>query len=149
MQQQNFNSAIVANTTAQDAFNKISQVNAWWAADFTGRAEKLNDVFTVRFGTTYVTFTIAEAAPPNKIVWLVTDCYLPFVQDKTEWNATSVVWEISTENGLTKINMTHVGLVPEVECYENCKAGWTRFVQGSLLQFITSQQGMPQGSKAA
>jgi hypothetical protein len=47
---------------------KISQVNLWWAKDFSGKAEKLNDKFTIRFGHTFVDFQIGELVPDKKIV---------------------------------------------------------------------------------
>ncbi|HEY4195645.1 MAG TPA: hypothetical protein VGM63_08915 [Mucilaginibacter sp.] len=51
-----------------------------------GASEKLNDVFTVRFdGGTFVIFKVTESIPGEKIAWLVTDCYLPWLKDKTEW----------------------------------------------------------------
>ncbi len=38
--------------------------------------------------------------------------------------------------------MTHVGLVPEAECYNDCKAGWDKHVGESLLKLLTEGKGI-------
>jgi hypothetical protein len=99
----------------------MAQAGNWWAKDFTGKAEKLNDTFTVRFGDTFVNFKIAEVIPDTKIVWYVTDSYLTFQNDKKEWSDTEVVFEISAKNNQTKIDFTHIGLVPELNVMKDVK----------------------------
>jgi hypothetical protein len=139
---QSYHSSIVVNESATEAFNKISRVNEWWAENFEGSAKNLGDVFSVRWGETFVTFNIAEAVPGKKVTWLVTDCYLPWQNDKTEWTGTEVVFEISKKDNSTKIDMIHVGLTPEVECFENCQAGWNHYIQKSLFKFMEEGQGV-------
>jgi hypothetical protein len=43
-----------------------------------------------------------------------------FVQDKAEWNGTDVVFEIATKGAKTELRLTHVGLVPAINCYGKC-----------------------------
>jgi hypothetical protein len=141
---QSYHSSIVVNTSAMDAYDKISRVNEWWAANFKGSAKNLGDVFIVTFGDTYVTFKITEAVPGKKVTWLVTDSCLPWQNDKNEWTDTEIVFEISKGNGTTKVDMTHVGLTPEVECFENCQTGWNHYINRSLCQFMNEGQGVLQ-----
>jgi hypothetical protein len=140
----NFHRTITVNTSPAESMKKISQVNLWWAKNFSGRAEKLNDKFTVRFGETFVDFLISELAPNKKVVWKVTDCNLHWIKAKKEWNNTEVVFEISSENNKSKIDFTHVGLVPGVECYNDCEAGWNGHVTKSLVSFINEGKGQPE-----
>jgi len=142
--EKNYQSNIFVNNGAEEIFEKISQVQGWWATNFTGSAKKQGDVFTVRFGDTFVTFEITEAIPAGKVVWHVTDCYLPWLNDKTEWTGTDVVFEISKEGNGTRVDMTHIGLTPEVECYTACEKGWNHHIKESLFQFLTEGKGMPQ-----
>jgi hypothetical protein len=145
MDQQNYQGSIAADFTPGEAFEGISRVNEWWAKNIEGSAEKFNDVFTVRFSNgTFVTFKVTESAPNEKIAWLVTDCYLPWLKDKTEWNGTTVMFEISPSGDETQVIMTHIGLVPEIECYAGCEAGWNKYFKGSLLQLLTQNVGAPQ-----
>src|SRR5438309_11261834 len=124
MENKNYHTTIMVNASAEEAMKKISGVNLWWAKNFSGNAEKLNDKFTVRFGETFVDFSISELVLGKKVVWKVTDCNLHWIKTKKEWNDTEVVFEISSEKNKTKIDFTHIGLVPGVECYNNCEAGW-------------------------
>ena len=111
MENKNYHRTIIVNSSADEAMKKISQVNLWWKKDFSGSAEKLNDKFTVPFGEpSFVNFVVSELVPYKKVVWKVTDCYLPWFQDKKEWNNTEVVFELLEENSQTKINFTHGGL---------------------------------------
>jgi len=144
MEANNYHATITAKTTANKAFDNINRVKEWWAKNFSGSSQKLNDVFTVRFGETFVQFKLVEVVPGKKVVWLVTDCYLHWLHDKTEWNGTSVVFEINDLKGSTKIDMTHVGLVPGAECYADCKKGWDGHIKQSLYKLVTEGKGMPE-----
>jgi hypothetical protein len=144
MEKKNFHRAIQVNASAEEAMKKISRVNGWWAKNFTGKAEALHDKFSVHFGETYVDFKITELVPNQKVVWKVTDCNLHWINNKKEWNGTEVVFEISKKAGITQIDFTHIGLVPGVECYNDCEVGWHGHVTNSLVSFINEGTGMPQ-----
>jgi len=143
MNTNDYHNSISANSTPKEAFDKISQVSKWWAAHVEGNSQKLNDVFTVSFGDTTVTFTITEVIAEKKIVWEVTDCYLSWLEDKKEWKGTKIVWKISTENDKTNVDMTHVGLTPEVACFNDCKVGWDQYIKKSLFKFLEENKGLP------
>jgi len=145
MKSQNYQSSIAADFTTQEAFEAIGRVSEWWAKNIEGSTEKLNDVFTVNFsGGTFVTFKITESLLGKKIAWHVTDCYLPWLKDKTEWTGTTVLFEIVPSNVGTQVTMTHIGLVPEVECFAGCEAGWNQYFKGSLFKLLTEHAGVPQ-----
>lgn len=126
-----------------EAYEKIARVSEWWAKNFQGSAKDLGDTFTVRFGETFVDFTVVEAIPGRTVVWQVTGCNLHWLQDKTEWNGTDVAWDISSRDGTTTVTMTHRGLTPTAECFLACEKGWNNFVQKSLLLLINEGHGMP------
>ena len=143
MEQRDYHSSITANVTPAAAFSNIANVGAWWTKSFNGRATNAGDTFTVQFGETKVSFEVIDAIPDKKMVWKVTDAYLHWLKDKTEWNNTTIVWEISSENDMTRIDMTHVGITPDVECYESCTKGWDQYVKDSLLKLLTEGTGRP------
>jgi hypothetical protein len=149
MKQKDYQTSISVNATAKEAQEAINNVSEWWTKNFEGNANKLNDKFTVRFGKTFVDFKISEVVPDKKIVWSVTDCYLDWLNDKKEWNNTDIVWEISGNGKATKIDMIHVGLVPEIECYNDCRKGWNFFVNESLLKLLNEGKGLPDSPKAS
>jgi len=143
MEEQSYHSSIAANITAQQAFEGINNVPGWWAKNFEGNSQRLDDIFTVRFGETFGTFKITSSIPGKRIEWLNIDCYLDLLKNKTEWKGTTIVWEILPKNDGIQINMTHVGLVPGIECFEDCTKGWDFYVKESLLQYLTMSNGLP------
>jgi hypothetical protein len=144
MEKNNYSVTINVNADPDEAFKKISQVNLWWAKNFIGKAVEEGDTFKVDFGKTFVDFKVTEAVPGQRIVWLVTDCYLHWIENKREWNQTEVVWEISRKDGGSQIKMTHVGLVPTTECYNDCEAGWNGHIKESLVTLINENRGKPE-----
>ena len=143
MENKNYHRQLTLAKNAQEVLDEISHVSDWWAKDLTGSSVDINDVFTVHFGETFVTFQVTELVPGKRLVWHVNDCNLPWQNDKKEWTDTEVVWEVSPKNGSTQIDFTHVGLIPEVECYDNCVKGWDFYVLESLKKLITEGHGLP------
>ena len=147
MTQKDYSSTIIANLTTKEVFDRISRISDWWTKGFTGDSSQVGDRFTVRFGDTFVDFNIIEVIPHKRIVWHVTNCNLHWIQDKTEWKDTKIIWEVSSEDGTTRLSMTHLGLAPGIECYEDCKTGWNFYVGESLKKLLTENTGMPDGQR--
>jgi len=144
MNQQNFHCSICANVSIKDAFDGVSKrVPEWWTENFEGSSENLNNIFTVRFGETFGTYKIVEVISDKKILWFTIDCNLHLLKNKKEWKDTKMLWEFSTKNNLTEIKFTHIGLVPELECFTDCSGGWNHYVGKSLYKLLTEQKGMP------
>ena len=142
MENKNYHKTIMVDASPEEAMKKISQVNLWWKKDFKGSAKKLNDTFTIPFTEpSFVDFIVSELIPDKKMVWKVTDCYLPWFRDKKEWNNTEVIFQLSEESKKTKIDFTHIGLVPEVECYDVCEKGWNGHIN-TLNQLINEGKGL-------
>ncbi len=97
-------------------------------SSFNGETEKLNDVFAYHPNDTWVTFKITECIPDKKIVWHVTDCYLHFQNNKTEWNNTDVVFEIAKNGNSTQINFTH-------RAYRIKGATWIEIDEPAVIEF--------------
>ena len=146
MKQQHYHNSAVVHVTPEEAMRKIINVPAWWSENFEGKCEAAGDVFTVRFGKIYKTFKVTELSA-HRMVWEVIDCHMPWLSNIKEWNGTSVVWEISKSAEGTVVSMTHIGLVPEVECYNDCRKGWNYYFEQSLLKWITDGKGMPEMMK--
>jgi len=52
-------------------------------------------------------------------------------------------FDISVDAGPTQIRFTHVGLNPDVECYDVCSSAWSSYMLGSLRDLITTGEGAP------
>jgi hypothetical protein len=147
MKKQDYSTSFLAKKNAKDVLNAINHVSGWWTENVEGSSGDLNDIFTVRFAETFVTFRITEFIPEKKATWLVTDCYLHWLTDKKEWMDTQILFEISVQGDSTRINFTHVGLVPEIECYNDCVKGWDQYIKNSLYKLVTEGKGQPERKK--
>jgi len=142
MKNQDFTTTILVEQTPAAAYNAILNVRAWWSGlygeSFEGSSEKLGDEFSFLAGggVHYTKQKLVELVPNKKVVWLVTEANLSFVEKTDEWNGTKISFEISQESGKTRIVFTHVGLVPEFECYDSCAPAWTQYMQERLVDVI-------------
>jgi Activator of Hsp90 ATPase homolog 1-like protein len=143
MKTNDYHSTIHAAVSPETAYKAISEVNKWWTQSVKGKAEKNGDTFLIDWGKTTVDFKIEDAVPNKSITWLVTDCNLENFEDKKEWKNTKIVWDLTPSGNSTQVDMTHVGLVPESLCYENCKQGWNFFTLKSLQALLDTGMGRP------
>jgi hypothetical protein len=52
-------------------------------------------------------------------------------------------FEICKEGDKTQLTFTHIGLVPEYECYNICTDSWGNYIKGSLKSLIETGKGNP------
>jgi hypothetical protein len=141
---QDYRTAIVANVTPKEAFDKIARASEWWANNFEGSSQQLDDVFTVRFGNgDMYKLKVSEFIPDQKITWQVIDSNQTWVTNITEWTGTKILWEVSAQEDGTRIDMTHIGLGPSLDCYDKCIQGWDYLLHKSLIGLLTDNKGLP------
>lgn len=141
METNNYTATIETAKSPKDVFQHIIDVSKWWGGkDFHGNSANLNDEFTIRHGDVhYSKQKLIEVVADKKIVWLVTESKLNWIEkDKDEWTNTKMVFEITTEGDKTVLHFTHVGLVPERECYSKCEQGWDMVIKEWLFDFIAN-----------
>ena len=153
-----FTTTILVDQTPHEAFNAINNVRGWWSEEIEGGTEKLNDEFNYHFEDIHrCRMKLTEVIPDKKVVWHVLDNYFkpgifnegaqPLRSEKQfakqEWTDTKIIFEVSKKDNKTQIRFTHLGLVPEYECFEVCVNGWTHYIRNSLLNLITTGKGEP------
>ena len=144
MPNEHYSVSFTLDQSAEQVYNAINNVTAWWSQDFAGKSKEQGDVFEVRFADVhYSRQELTNLIPNQKIEWLVTDSQLNFLKNKSEWNGTHIVFEISARDGKTLLTFTHFGLLPEIECFGACSGGWNYYLNQSLLPFVTTGHGKP------
>jgi hypothetical protein len=144
MQNRAFTTTISVNQTPAEAFAAINNVRGWWSGEINGDTDKLGSEFTYRYADVHRSKQkITEFIPGKKVVWHVLDSHLSFLKDKSEWNDTDIVFDISEKGDKTEVRFTHVGLVPEYECYGSCSNAWGMLINGNLRKLITTGKGQP------
>ncbi len=139
-----FTTTILVQQTPMEAFNAITNVRGWWSEEIEGGTAKEGDVFEYHYRDVHrCKIRLTEVIPGRRVVWHVLENDFNFTKDKTEWVDTKMVFEISEKDGKTQVRLTHVGLVPEYECFEICENAWTQYIQQSLYGLITTGKGQP------
>ncbi len=137
-----FTFTLETEQSPEHVFKVIRDVRSWWSGlygeSFTGDTKDLHDEFSfwAGEGAHYSKQKLIEVVPNKKVVWLITESELTFIEQTDEWVGTKVIFEISEKNGKTELVFTHQGLTPEIECYNSCAPGWSMYLQDKLLPLI-------------
>src|SRR3989440_7938065 len=84
MKSQNYSTTFIVDEAPEEAFAAINNVRDWWSGNIEGSNNKLCDEWTYRYKDIhYSKQKITELVPSKKVVWLVLDSYLNFIEDKT------------------------------------------------------------------
>ncbi len=149
MNDQNYTATFTVDQSPAEVFAAITNVRGWWSELIEGDTDRLGSVVYYHHKDLHrCTFQITEFVPDKKVVWHVLQNYFPFVEDKTEWTGTDIVFEISKKGDKTEFRFTHVGLVPHFECFNVCSDGWGTYVKGSLHNLIATGKGNPNVGEA-
>ena len=160
-----FSTTILVDQTPREVFNAINNVRGWWSEEIEGSTEKADDEFNYHFEDIHrCRMKIVESVPEKKVVWLVMDNYFKpgifddtssssagpnaFTNDKSEWTGTKISFEIFQKDNKTQIRFTHLGLVPEFECFDVCSNGWNHYIRESLSGLIITGKGQPNSTGA-
>jgi hypothetical protein len=121
--------------TSNSIFEFLLKPQNWWTGLYSekieGNSSQLNDEFTFNAGdgVHYSRQKLIDLIPDKKIVWLVTDSHLSFLEKPTEWIGTKICFEITNKASKTIVQFTHQGLIPKIECYKDCSSAWTRYLE--------------------
>lgn len=134
MKTNNFSYTIKTKQPAAEVFQRLLDPKKWWVGFYEetieGKSEQLNDEF--RFiaggGMHDTKQRLVELLPGKKIVWLVTNSNLSFLDRPEEWKGTRFGFELNKEGNDTLVTFTHEGLTPEIECFDQCSAGWNSYL---------------------
>ncbi|MFN8117182.1 MAG: SRPBCC domain-containing protein [Bacteroidia bacterium] len=134
MQKENFTYSFKSSKTAKEIFELLLNIEQWWSGIYEetiiGKSRQLNDEFSFKAGGGVhdTTQKLVDLIPNSKIVWLVTNSKLTFLNNPNEWENTKIRFDLTQEEDKTIVTFTHDGLTPEIECYTACSTGWTGYL---------------------
>jgi hypothetical protein len=137
-----FSLTFQVDKSPQEVFNIALNVRGWWQGiyeeDIKGKFDKPGDEFIFRAGggAHYSKQRLIEMIPDQRIAWVVTESKLSFLDKTDEWNGTKIIFDISRVGNKTQVTFTHEGLTPEIECYDACSEGWSRYMHEKFLGLI-------------
>lgn len=144
MSNRDFTVTLSVDQTPAVAFAAINNVRGWWSGDIEGRTDRLGEEFKYRYKDIHrCELKITEFSPGKKVVWHVLSNDFNFTKERTEWTGTDIVFDIARKGDKTEIRFTHIGLVPDCECYGACSEGWGFYINGSLRDLIATGSGAP------
>jgi len=150
MKTESFTTSILVDESPEEVFKAINNVRGWWSEEIEGTTDRPGAEFRFHYQDFHrSTQKITEMVPGRKVAWRVVEARINFVKDKAEWEGTEVVFEIAKKGGKTELRFTHVGLLPEIECYGKCSGAWGFYVGDSLRALITTGKGKPNRKAAA
>src|SRR5260370_7392218 len=115
-----FTTTFLVEESREEVVYAVNNVRGWWSGNIEGSTDKLGAEWTYSYKDMHRSKQkITELVPGKRIVWHVLDSYLSFVKDKTEWNGTDVVFEISKKGDKTQLKFTHAALAPEFGCFDH------------------------------
>ncbi len=142
--QQSFSTSIITTKSPHTVFEAVTNVRGWWSQTITGDTAKQGDEFEFEVKDIhYSKQRLVEVIPDQRVVWLVTEAAMTFIEDQDEWKGTKVIFDIITDGPNTTLTFTHEGLTPAVACYKACMPAWTQYIGHSLKQLIETGVGDP------
>lgn len=135
--QHSFTTQFAITQRPQTVFEAICNPRSWWSGEISGSSHRLGDIFTYRYKDLHFSRQqVAELVPFQRVAWKVLEADLAFVADRREWTGTTITFDIAERAGQTELVFSHLGLVPQVECFDTCVDAWTALIQGSLREVI-------------
>ena len=121
------------------ALTTLGGLRGWWTPMVTGKATTGGEL---RFGFAgldeYIIMRVAKSKRPSSVHW---NCVIH--TSMPEWNATQPRFDLVEETpGSCRLDFRHIGLTPQLECFDDCRLGWDHFL-ASLVAYVEQGVGMP------
>ncbi len=144
-----YSTTLTVDRTPADVYDAINDLRGWWIAEIDGGNDRVGAEFSYAVPDLHsCTLRVTELVPGRRIVWRVVASEMTFVLDRSEWVGTEVTFDLDGDADATRVHFTHVGLVPEHECFEVCAGAWSHYVGDSLRSLLTTGAGKPSSNPA-
>ena len=130
-----FTYSFTTEKSPEEMYGLFLNIEQWWSGIYEetikGESAKVGDEFSFLAGggAHFTKHRLVELVPNTKIVWLVIEGNLTFVEKTDEWVNTKICFDIAGEGDKTRVTFTHEGLTPQFECYDDCSSGWMGYME--------------------
>ena len=136
----NYKYEVQLSATPEAVFKALTTsegIAAWWAKSNTVWEENVDEFLSVDFGQVKKLMRVQKANHLSGLTWHVLECTL------REWPGTRITFNVTpTLSGGSLLKLEHIGLNPQLECFESCSSGWEYFM-ASLKQYVETGKGTP------
>jgi uncharacterized protein YndB with AHSA1/START domain len=135
-----YHADLTINAPIDSVFAAVSSVeglSGWWTTDTGGSPEPGGELpFTFSDGVAVM--RVEERTPSALERWTCLGH-----SGQPEWAHTTVIFRLTEVNpAATRLEFTHGGLRPQLDCYEHCSAGWS-YLMRSLASYAETGTGHP------
>jgi len=119
-------------------------LRSWWC-DSCETDGAVGGQATFRFGRNRKVMRIASLNPNREVRWHCVQANIEAagVTHKEEWVGTEMVFKLTPQGpSNTVLDFEHIGLTPDLQCYQICNGGWNYFL-GSLQALAETGKGTP------
>ena len=139
-----YSTSYTVEQSTEEVFAAILDVGAWWTGQVDGRADELGA--GLHLPGTPQHYSLQRVVDSSRAaVWSggspTATC--PSSRSRVSGPAPRSCSTSFRRAGGTELRFTHVGLVPDVECFGACSTAWPHYVNGSLRSLITTGKGLP------
>lgn len=150
MKDRDLSLTLTVDQSPEEVYAAVTNVRGWWSEGLTGQSARVGDEFTFQHKDVHrSTHRVTTAEPGKLMIWHTTEAHLSFTGSPDEWVGTNVRFDIQRTGDRTELRFTHVGLTPDLECFEACSKGWGFYVGTSLLDLITTGKGQPDAKQCS
>jgi uncharacterized protein YndB with AHSA1/START domain len=124
-----FTASVTTDAAPETVFDALTTPAAfahWWVPASGGGMP--GEELVIHFGETRAIFRVKEAMPASRVCWEVLTCEI-----EHDWDGTEISFTLAPiPDGGTRIDFRHLGLTPQLGCFEMCQSGWTQALGGLL-----------------
>lgn len=153
MTAENYSKSISVTANPEAAYHALTRGIAEWWTKPDQPITKVGDRAKFGFppGKSYWTFEAVTLVPEERIeMQCVEALHLHEGQPpeiEQEWLGTKIIWQIWQEGDKTEIALEHIGLNPQLLCFDICRQGWDFFFAESLKEYLDSGVGKPHSGR--
>lgn len=138
-----------SRSSVYEALTTQAGIRRWWT-ESSDVDPRVGGRISIRFGQTFKEMQIDVLQADTEVRWrvLAANLVVPGLSRADEWVGTTIVFQLEPEAAqVTRLHLTHIGLTPQVECFELCSQGWLQFLD-SLKRYVETGTGAPYADRA-